>query len=124
MNKNKAKKIATWIIVPLMAAIFILDIITVVLSNKYARAFYPEDETFTYQYGDDRIHFLNTANSDAIIIESNGKFAMIDAGEGNNNPYCQDNEISWLNWSLEKKNEEQLTFVKDPSRRQSPRGQP
>lgn len=86
MNKNKAKKIATWIIVPLMAAIFILDIITVVLSNKYARAFYPEDETFSYQYGDDRIHFLNTANSDAIIIESNGKFAMIDAGEGNNNP--------------------------------------
>ena len=69
-----------------MAAIFILDIVTVVLSNRYARKFYPEDETFTYQYGDDRIHFLNTANSDAIIIESNGRFAMIDAGEGNNNP--------------------------------------
>lgn len=86
MNKKKAKKIATWIIVPLMAAIFIFDIVTVVLSNKYAREFYPEDETFNYQYGDDRIHFLNTANSDAIIIESNGMFAMIDAGEGNNNP--------------------------------------
>lgn len=86
MNKNKAKKIATWIIVPLMAAIFILDIITVVLSNKYAEKYYPSQETFSYEYGDDRIHFLNTANSDAIIIESNGKFAMIDAGEGNNNP--------------------------------------
>lgn len=86
MNKNKIKKIATWIIVPLMMAIFILDIATVVLSNKYARKFYPEDETFTYEFGDDRIHFLNTANSDAIIIESNGRFAMIDAGEGNSNP--------------------------------------
>ena len=36
-----------------------------------------------------------------------------DSREGNNNPYCQDNEISWMNWSLEKKNEEQLTFVKE-----------
>ena len=86
MKKNKAKKIATWIIVPLMMAIFVLDIITVVLANKYARIYYPEHENFTYESGDDRIHFLNTANSDAIIIESNGKFAMIDAGEGNNNP--------------------------------------
>lgn len=86
MNKKKIKKIATWIIVPLMAAIFILDIVTVVLGNKYARKYYPDDETFTYEYGDDRIHFLNTANSDAIIIESNGRFAMVDAGEGNNNP--------------------------------------
>lgn len=86
MNKNKIKKTATWIIVPLMIAIFILDIATVVLANSYARKFYPTDETFTYEHGDDRIHFLNTANSDAIILESNGRFAMIDAGEGNNNP--------------------------------------
>lgn len=86
MNKNKIKKIATWIIVPLMMAIFILDIITVVLSNSYARKYYPTDESFTYEFGNDRLHFLNTANSDAIIIESNGRFAMIDAGEGNNNP--------------------------------------
>ena len=86
MNSKKIKKIATWIIVPLMAAIFILDIATVVIGNKYARKFYPEKESFLYEYGNDRIHFLNTANSDAIIIESNGRFAMIDAGEGNNNP--------------------------------------
>ena len=69
-----------------MAAIFILDIATVVIGNKYAREHYPVKESFSYEYGDDRIHFLNTANSDAIIIESNGRFAMIDAGEGNNNP--------------------------------------
>lgn len=35
-----------------------------------------------------------------------------DTREGNNNPYCQDNEISWVNWNLEKKNQEQLDFVK------------
>jgi isoamylase len=30
---------------------------------------------------------------------------------GNNNAYCQDNEISWLNWDLEKKGESLLKFV-------------
>lgn len=86
MNKTRIKKIATWVVVPLMAAIFALDIVTVVLGNRYSKAWQPHRETFTYEYGDDRIHFLNTANSDAILIESNGKFALIDAGEGNNNP--------------------------------------
>lgn len=31
---------------------------------------------------------------------------------GNNNPYCQDNEISWLNWKLTETNKELLAFVK------------
>lgn len=31
---------------------------------------------------------------------------------GNNNAYCQDNEISWFNWGLIKRNEELLNFVK------------
>lgn len=86
MKKNKAKKIATWIIVPLMAAIFLLDIATVVIGNYYCSRYTIEQEAFAYENGDDRIHFLNTANSDAILIESNGRFALIDAGEGNNNP--------------------------------------
>lgn len=29
---------------------------------------------------------------------------------GNNNPYCQDNEISWLNWDLLEKNQEIFKF--------------
>ena len=33
--------------------------------------------------------------------------------EGNNNAYCQDNEISWINWRLNKEKKEQLSFVKD-----------
>jgi glycogen operon protein len=31
---------------------------------------------------------------------------------GNNNPYCQDNEISWLDWGLLEKNKELFTFFK------------
>lgn len=30
--------------------------------------------------------------------------------KGNNNPYCQDNEICWLNWSMAEKNKEILDF--------------
>lgn len=33
--------------------------------------------------------------------------------DGNNNPYCQDNELSWVDWNLNKKNLEILQFVKD-----------
>ncbi len=86
MDKKKVKKIATWIIVPLMAAIFLLDIATVAIGNNYCRRYPVNQENFLYESGDDRIHFLNTANSDSILIESNGKFALIDSGEGNNNP--------------------------------------
>ena len=32
--------------------------------------------------------------------------------QGNNNAYCQDNDISWLDWSLLKKNKELAAFVK------------
>lgn len=34
----------------------------------------------------DSIHFLNTGSSDAIIIESDGHFALIDCGEDTDNP--------------------------------------
>ena len=86
MKKTKAKKIITWIVVPLMMAIFLLDIATVIIGNVYCRRYPVTAEPFDYKSGDDRIHFLNTANSDSILLESNGKFALIDAGEGNNNP--------------------------------------
>lgn len=86
MKKRDAKKIATWIIVPLMLAIFILDIATVIIGNAYARRYNVTRETFTLKTGDDRIHFLNVGNSDAVLLESNGKYALIDSGEGNSNP--------------------------------------
>ncbi|MFM8273195.1 MAG: glycogen debranching protein GlgX [Gemmata sp.] len=33
--------------------------------------------------------------------------------QGNNNAWCQDNEISWVNWELAKKNEGFLRFVRE-----------
>lgn len=33
--------------------------------------------------------------------------------KGNNNAYCQDNEVSWLNWRLNKARREELDFVKE-----------
>jgi len=32
---------------------------------------------------------------------------------GNNNPYCQDNEISWYDWDLDEREEKFLAFVQD-----------
>lgn len=32
--------------------------------------------------------------------------------KGNNNPYCQDNEISWLDWDLQEENETLLDFTR------------
>ncbi len=85
-KKSKAKKIATWIIVPLMISFFLLDIATVIIGNILAKRYEIKEETFTLENGDDRIHFLNTANSDCILLESNGMFALIDSGEGDHNP--------------------------------------
>lgn len=33
--------------------------------------------------------------------------------KGNNNPYCQDNDITWLNWKDISKNQEMYSFVKE-----------
>lgn len=33
--------------------------------------------------------------------------------QGNNNAYCQDNEVSWLNWNLNKEDRELFKFVKN-----------
>ena len=32
--------------------------------------------------------------------------------QGNNNTYCQDNDLTWLNWDLDEENQEFLDFVK------------
>lgn len=55
----------------------------------------------------------------AVLLSSQGT-PMILAGDefcntqfGNNNPYCQDNEISWLDWSLLDKNKDIFNFFKN-----------
>lgn len=44
------------------------------------------------------------------LILSGDEFGQ--TSQGNNNTYCQDNKISWLNWRLIEKNREILDFVK------------
>lgn len=58
-------------------------------------------------------------NAFAMLLLSQGT-PMIYAGDefghtcrGNNNPYCQDNEISWINWNLLNRNKELFSFVKE-----------
>lgn len=85
-KKKKARITATIIISFVMFSVFILDILTLVLCNKYEKNYQLEAEAFTFENGNDRIHFLNTGNSDCILIESNGHFALIDSGEGDENP--------------------------------------
>ncbi len=85
-KKKLARVIATWVVTLIMLSVFILDIITIVLDNKYVSELNIKNETFTQSSDVDRIHFLNTANSDCILIESNGHFALVDSGEGNENP--------------------------------------
>ena len=87
MDKKKiARVIATIIISFVMFSVFILDIVTLVLCNKYEKNYEITVEDFSYKNGNDRIHFLNTGNSDCILLESNGRFALIDSGEGDENP--------------------------------------
>ena len=53
--------------------------------------------------------FLLLAKGTPVIL-SGDEFA--NSQEGNNNPYCQDNNISWLNWKDLEKNKEQFEFCK------------
>jgi len=43
----------------------------------------------------------------------NGGDEFLRTQKGNNNPYCQDNEISWFNWEFIEKNREIFGFFKE-----------
>ncbi len=66
-----------------------------------------------------RLRFKQMKNAMALTMLSLG-VPMMTAGDefgrtqkGNNNAYCQDNEISWLDWSLLEKNKGLFRFVKN-----------
>jgi glycogen operon protein len=58
-------------------------------------------------------------NASAVLLASQGTPMLLAGDEfgntqfGNNNPYCQDNEISWLDWNLLDKNKEIFKFFKN-----------
>ena len=66
----------------------------------------------------DSLRLRQIKNMMSTLMLSQG-VPMIVAGDefrrtqkGNNNAYCQDNEISWLNWALQEKNTELTRFVR------------
>ena len=83
------------------------------------------NESFNYGVeGDTTSSKINTIrnrqikNFFATILLSQGLPMLLGGDEikrtqkGNNNAYCQDNKISWINWSLLEKNKEIFEFVK------------
>lgn len=86
MEKTRRKVIVRIII----AVICIAGLIAAMVGGFFVFKSNLEDkytfEQFAGQKGGDRIHFLNTGNSDAILLESDGKFALIDCGEDSDNP--------------------------------------
>src|SRR5471030_267437 len=58
-------------------------------------------------------------NACTVLLASQGIPMLLSGDEfgntqfGNNNPYCQDNEISWLDWKLLDKNKEIFNFFKN-----------
>jgi isoamylase len=67
----------------------------------------------------DELRRRQIKNFAAILLLSQG-VPMIVAGDevrrtqrGNNNAYCQDNEISWFNWDLVQNNQDVLRFFKE-----------
>ena len=57
-------------------------------------------------------------NACAVLMCSRGTPMFLSGDEfcdtrfGNNNPYCQDNEISWLDWSLLDENQDMFEFFR------------
>ena len=65
-----------------------------------------------------KLRYRMIRNACAILMCSRGTPMFFSGDEfgntkfGNNNSYCQDNEISWIDWSLLKKNKELFEFFK------------
>ncbi len=87
MDKKKAIRIVmTWLVTAVMLFVFLADIGVNLYQNHLVNQVEILNCNFNDKANDDKIHFLNTGNSDCIIIESNGIFALIDSGEGDENP--------------------------------------
>lgn len=85
MSKTKKAVIIT------SAVIGVLVLIAGIVAGSCALFGKAVDNKFEFeQYdgskGGDRIHFLSVGNSDAILLESEGRFALVDCGEDSDNP--------------------------------------
>ncbi|MEG1509215.1 MAG: MBL fold metallo-hydrolase [Clostridia bacterium] len=82
------KKKICFIVIGILSILVILGVLIVsgfAIKNAYLVNKY-ELSDYSNTVAGDRIHFLNVTNSDAILLESNGKFAMVDCAEDTDNP--------------------------------------
>ncbi|MCL2300112.1 MAG: MBL fold metallo-hydrolase [Firmicutes bacterium] len=86
MTAKRAKKIITWIVVGGMLGIFLFDGLSVLLSGAWEKRWPVLRADPAGEETAGRIHFLNTDNSDCILLESGGHFALVDSGWGSDNP--------------------------------------
>jgi len=86
-TSKRIKKIATIIVVGGMALIFLFDIAVNIWAGHLEKRFPLLPASFDFiGDGGNRIHFLNTGNSDCVLLESRGRFALVDSGWGSENP--------------------------------------
>lgn len=72
----------------------------------------------TEDYGINYLRKKQIKNALSILMISHGVPMLLSGDEfgntqfGNNNAYCQDNEVSWIDWSLVDKNSDLLNYAK------------
>lgn len=83
---KKAKIIISAGVSALCIAAVVAGVITYPLIKMYFGVKKHEFSQLSLEQRGDRIYFLNTKSADAILLESQGKFALIDAAEDSDNP--------------------------------------
>lgn len=85
-DKKKLIKITAITLAAVALGICVVFAVYGIIYNVRRNAAPPVDISSYTGDGDDVIHFMNTGGSDAILIESNGKFALVDCAEDTDNP--------------------------------------
>ena len=81
----KRKILIVVVVILIVAATALLTYFMPYISKSLNERKYSLDPVELSAHGD-RIYFLNTGGADAILIESDGKFALVDAAEDSDNP--------------------------------------
>jgi len=80
---KKALKLTAVALACIALIIALLSVATAVRSRSLRNNFDIPGEKFELENGD-RIHFLNTGSGDCMLIESGGRFAMVDSADDSN----------------------------------------
>lgn len=89
-GENMKKKVVKYVFLGIggLALVFLIVLSGFFIAEPQNRKKYELTafESIDLSDGGDRIHFLETGGSDAILLESDGRFALVDSGEDSDNP--------------------------------------